>query len=169
MNKDIVGKLVVITEGPMKGLLGIVEKHYAGTTVRPEIVSVHLLGHKNNATMSGLYSFAISDIGYALDKLPIPKYTDIVCGGRGSRIQYMCIDDVVPPKPWEIDKVIFNGPATVVFWKDGTKTVVKAQDNENCDKEKGLAMCICKKILGNKGNYYNTFRKYLEDKNDVVR
>ena len=36
-----------------------------------------------------------------------------------------------------IDKVIFNDPATIVFWKDGTKTVVKAT-NEKFDREKGL-------------------------------
>ncbi len=68
--------------------------------------------------------------------------------------------------PWRsetkptIKKVIFNPPATIVFWNDGTKTVVKAQ-NEAFDWEKGLAMAICKKYLsGNKGGYYNVFREY---------
>lgn len=63
-------------------------------------------------------------------------------------------------KPLEIDKVIFNEPATIVLWKDGTKTIVKEQ-NEPFDPEKGLAMAISKKALGNKGNYYNEFRKWL--------
>ena len=61
-----------------------------------------------------------------------------------------------------IKKVIFNGPATIVFWDDGTKTVVKAE-NEEVDKEKGLAMAISKKFLGNKGNYYNEFKKWVDD------
>lgn len=60
----------------------------------------------------------------------------------------------------EIDKVIFNDPATIVIWKDGTKTVVKAGKDEYFDKEKGLAMAISKKVLGNEGNYYNTFKKH---------
>ena len=60
----------------------------------------------------------------------------------------------------QIAKVIFNEPATIVFWKDGTKTVVKAQDGEPFDKEKGLAMAFVKKIHGNKGNYNNIFREY---------
>lgn len=60
----------------------------------------------------------------------------------------------------EIDKVIFNDPATIVFWEDGTKTVVKA-DNEPFDKEKGLAMAITKKALGNEGNYYNVIKKWI--------
>ena len=61
-----------------------------------------------------------------------------------------------------IQDVIFNDPATIVFWKDGTKTVVKAQDGEEYDPEKGLAMAISKKAMGNNRNYYLTFKKYLK-------
>lgn len=67
----------------------------------------------------------------------------------------------------KIEKVIFNDPATIVFWKDGTKTVVKCE-NESFDAEKGLAMAISKKVLGNKGNYFNEFKKWLPEKNEVV-
>lgn len=59
-----------------------------------------------------------------------------------------------------IKKVLFRDPATIVFWSDGTKTVVKAS-NEVYDPEKGLAMAISKKFLGNGGNYYNEFKKWL--------
>ena len=85
-----------------------------------------------------------------------------------------------------IKKVIFNPPATIVLWGDGTKTVVKCQGDKWCkmwsdimghcscdkscevyDREFGLAMCIAKKALGNKGNYYNEFKKWLDnDGND---
>ncbi len=61
-----------------------------------------------------------------------------------------------------INKVIFNRPATIVYWKDGSKTVVKAQDNDVFDPEKGLAMAIAKKALGNKGNYYNQIKKWVD-------
>ena len=60
----------------------------------------------------------------------------------------------------EIKNVVFNPPATIVFWTDNSKTVVKAK-NEAFDPEKGLAMAIAKKALGNKGNYYETFKKWL--------
>ena len=60
----------------------------------------------------------------------------------------------------EIKNVVFNPPATIVFWADNSKTVVKAE-NETFDPEKGLAMAIAKKALGNKGNYYETFKKWL--------
>ena len=58
-------------------------------------------------------------------------------------------------------RVLFNAPATIVFWNDKTKTVVVAQNGEKFDKEKGLALCFMKKFLGNKGNYNNEFRKWL--------
>lgn len=47
----------------------------------------------------------------------------------------------------EIEKIIFSNNCTIVFWKDGSeKTIVKCS-NEDFDKEKGLAMAICKKIM----------------------
>lgn len=63
----------------------------------------------------------------------------------------------------KIKNVIFNDPATIVFWTDGTKTVVKAQDDDVFDPEKGLAMAITKKALGNKGNYCNELKKWLPE------
>ena len=57
-------------------------------------------------------------------------------------------------------KVIFNDPATIVFWCDGIKTVVKAKD-ESFDPEKGLAMAYAKRASGNTGSYYNEFKKWL--------
>ena len=62
-----------------------------------------------------------------------------------------------------ITRVIYQAPATIVIWDDGSKTVVKCGDHDTYDPEKGLAMCIAKKALGNKGSYYNVFRKYLMD------
>ena len=58
----------------------------------------------------------------------------------------------------KIMKVTFNYPATIVEWDDGTKTVVKARDDEPFDHEKGLAMAIAKKALGNNNNYYMVFK-----------
>lgn len=60
----------------------------------------------------------------------------------------------------KIRDVIFSDPATVVFWDDNTKTVVKARGGEKYDKEKGLAMAIIKKITGNTGNYYEIFKEW---------
>ena len=61
-----------------------------------------------------------------------------------------------------IKDVIFNPPATIILWMDGTKTVVKDQGEVFYDPEKGMAMATAKKAFGNKGNYYNQFAKYLD-------
>ena len=66
-----------------------------------------------------------------------------------------------------IKNVYFNDPVTVVIWSDGTKTIVRAK-NEAYDPEKGLAMAICKKVMGNKGNYYETFKEWLPEKPENI-
>lgn len=94
---------------------------------------------------------------------------------RGPKTTYVPDDRVLWPKinPWlndatknvakknlEIKNVCFNDPLTVVIWSDGTKTFVKAH-NEQYDPEKGLAMAIAKKFLGNKYDYHEQFEKWL--------
>lgn len=100
---------------------------------------------------------------------------DVLCGIRIGRITFRSLNSnlfvlVRSPKGDGtmtmnmtmnmIKNVIFNDPATIVIWADGTKTVVKA-DGEHFDPEKGLAMAISKKFFGNKGYYYDLFKKWL--------
>lgn len=68
----------------------------------------------------------------------------------------------------EIKKVIFNDPVTVVIWEDGTKTVVKCQPGDTYSKETGLALCIAKKYLGNKGNFNEVFKKWIPEETEPV-
>lgn len=63
----------------------------------------------------------------------------------------------------EIERVVFNGPATVVIWKDGTKTVVKCGNYDIYDPEKGLAMAICKYVFGNDGTFKHVFKDWLPE------
>lgn len=79
-----------------------------------------------------------------------------------SRVYYAAKSVSAP----SIKKVIFNYPATIVLWSDGSKTVVKCQDGDIYDPEKGLAMAISKKALGNKGNYCNEFKKWLPEEEE---
>jgi len=62
-----------------------------------------------------------------------------------------------------IKDVRFSPPATIVFWSDNTKTVVKAQNGEPFDAEKGLMACIVKRITGNTGRYNELFKKYIKE------
>lgn len=74
----------------------------------------------------------------------------------------------VPKIPFlrvDIEKVIFNGPATIVFWSDGIKTIVKCTEDDIYDQEKGLAMAICKRVLGD--NFKKTFKEHIEEENET--
>ena len=61
-----------------------------------------------------------------------------------------------------IKNVIFAPPATIVYWSDGSKTVVKCSEKDVFDPEKGLAMAIAKRCSGNKGNYYKEIQNWVE-------
>ena len=64
-------------------------------------------------------------------------------------------------------KVIFNNPATIVLWSDGTKTVVKRQKGDRYNKETGLAMCYVKKFCGdNTSRGLNDILKLANDKEE---
>ena len=78
-----------------------------------------------------------------------------------------CAHDTVNSSRLMIKKVIFSNPATIVFWSDGSKTVVKSY-LDDYDPEKGLAMAIAKKALGNEGNYYNVFKKWLPKDDETI-
>lgn len=73
-----------------------------------------------------------------------------------------CTNPFLNSNSTKIKNVIFNDPATIVFWNDGTKTVVKCQDGDYYDAEKGLTMAISKKFFGNTGRYYNEIKKWVE-------
>lgn len=61
-----------------------------------------------------------------------------------------------------IKNVIFAPPATIVYWSDGSKTVVKCSEKDVFDPEKGLAMAIAKRCGGNKGSYYKEIQNWIE-------
>ena len=63
----------------------------------------------------------------------------------------------------EIERVIFNDPATIVYWADGTKMVVKCQNGDTFSKETGLAMAIAKRAYGNNGYYNDVMKQWLDE------
>ena len=54
-------------------------------------------------------------------------------------------------------KVIVNDPATIIFWDDDTKTVVKCDSEDEFDKEKGILYAVLKK-LSTKKTYNDILR-----------
>lgn len=89
--------------------------------------------------------------------------------------QYLIWDDALTRKLYDkiqkeknkaiydnmIQRVIFNPPATIVIWRDGSKTVVKCGEHDIFDPEKGLAMAISKRAFGDNRDYYEIFAKWV--------
>jgi len=47
-----------------------------------------------------------------------------------------------------VEKIIYNNPATIVYWTDGSKTVVKTMEGDTFDQTYGFAMAFLKKVYG---------------------
>ena len=48
----------------------------------------------------------------------------------------------------DIERVVFNDPATIVFWEDGTKTVVKCAKDQTFERYAGFIAACAKKMFG---------------------
>lgn len=71
-----------------------------------------------------------------------------------------------------INKVIYNPPATIILWNDGTKTMSKCDKEDTYDKATGFMLCVLKKKYGNK-TVKRMFDRYVynipqENTNGVV-
>jgi hypothetical protein len=64
----------------------------------------------------------------------------------------------------EPTKILIQGTATIIWWSDGTKTVVKCQKSDKMDPEKGIAMCVMKKFMGTNETHSN----YLDFAKDAI-
>lgn len=65
-----------------------------------------------------------------------------------------------------IKRIIQNGPATIVFWEDGTKTVVKRSKNDpESDVYSAVAYALAKKRYGSNSQFKKRVGKCLEVKN----
>lgn len=47
-----------------------------------------------------------------------------------------------------VKRIVYHDPATIVFWQDGTKTVVKCMDGEPFEKYAGFCAALAKKVFG---------------------
>ena len=65
-----------------------------------------------------------------------------------------------------IKKVIYNDPATIILWKDGSKTVVKCQEGDIYNPTTGFLMCYVKKLFGNSSRRLNDLLKEWEVKDE---
>lgn len=67
----------------------------------------------------------------------------------------------------KLKKVLFAPPATVAWFVDGSKTTAIAGHGDTYDKETGLAVCMLKRVLGNK-EYRRIMNEYCYDEKELL-
>lgn len=117
---------------------------------------------------------AILQVGYQRIPIRIVEMQTDYSRGCEQALRYIC-EDVALERcvySWAtgngiIKKVVYNNPATIVFWMDGTKTVVKCSPDDEYSPETGLLMAIAKKFLGNNTAAFNKeLRKWFPKKEE---
>lgn len=117
---------------------------------------------ENSMVVKNSY-ISVNDVKYRLDELEIDNATyssEPIARAKFRICQRTRIPDPNAPKVKvtkascvnEISKVIFNYPATIVFWSDNTKTIVKCKEGDQWDPHAGLSAAIAKKIFGSQIN-----------------
>ena len=61
----------------------------------------------------------------------------------------------------DIKQVIYNNPATIVYFEDGSKVVVKTMKGDEFNEEVGLAMAVMKKMFGSSTAFKKFARKWI--------
>lgn len=61
-----------------------------------------------------------------------------------------------------VSKIIFNPPATIVFWEDGTKTVVKCSAEDEFNEYYGFLAALGKKVYESNSQIKKLFDKKAE-------
>lgn len=65
----------------------------------------------------------------------------------------------------EITKIIVNDPATIVFFKDGTKVVVKCMEGEDFSPYTAVAYAIAQKVYRSNSHFKTVVDKKIDIKN----
>ncbi len=69
---------------------------------------------------------------------------------------------------FKLKKIIINGPATVFFWVDGTKTVVKCMEGDKYDLYTAFCIALTKKLVGSNSKIKTILKKAkLENQNPI--
>ena len=103
---------------------------------------------------------------------PVTVVDDNVCAAEAyselrTITEATCVDAPKPQKTLETvcKKVVINGKKgiTTIIWKNGDKTQVRCQDDDEFDPEKGILLCVLKRCFDDRGSYNNWLRRVLKE------
>lgn len=63
-----------------------------------------------------------------------------------------------------VKRIIYSGPKTIVFWTDGTKTIVSCGEGETFDEYYGFCAAFAKKMFGSTSRVKKLVERKKEEK-----
>lgn len=125
--------------------------------------------------MADLNSIAKEVFKWGCDGIKMYAYEGYLTSGDssyGGTLHKIGTVSTQPSEKTYITKVLYNNPATVVFWSDGTETRNVCPQNAFYNPDAGLAFCVLKKFMGG-DEMAKLFKDweledYREDKNHWV-
>ena len=133
-------------------VLGRVIQLYNRKAIGKNFYGVRLDNRDNPKSGNGLFCFHEDELLHVVDST---KFSNALKSIRKA------VEMTNPsPKPSLVEKVIVNGPKTIVFWNDGTKTIVSCREGEEFDIYTAFCAALAKKMFGSTSRV----KAILEDK-----
>ena len=139
-------------KGAYAFVLGCIIQLYNNTGIGKNMYGVRLDDRDNPKSANGLFWFHKNELLHAVDNKKLSNALKSI-----RKATTMTNSD---PKPSLVEKVIVNGPKTIVFWNDGTKTIVSCKKDEEFDIYTGFCAALAKKTFGSTSRV----KAILEDK-----
>ena len=125
--------------GKYTGKLGIIKKF------TDDRVGVEFVGLKNHASKYGLFWFKKENVTPSL--FDAPKRNDAIIPAALAKA-FLNLTSGAPRASLGVKQVIFSGPKTIVFWLDGTKTIVSCGEGDHNDPYAGFCAAVTKRVFG---------------------
>ena len=142
----------------------------------PPLGRKNLLSGRKNVDVIGSYKGTTLDLGTATaygikyDDYDNQPRSVIIDFDHINNIPSVRITNVIKQYPPKVKKIIFSNMATIVFWGDNTKTVVKCSDEDYYDPYAAVAQAFMKKLFGSNNQFKKMVDQFLpEEENEVSK
>lgn len=98
----------------------------------------------NQIDMRATYDLVSEKMHATLHNVPEGDITLVKC--HAQKKEKLTMDN-----RYKVKKILYNGPATIVYWADGEKTVVKCMDTDTFDPMAGFCAALAKRVYGSTG------------------
>lgn len=92
------------------------------------------------------------------DPVPLKKHTD-----KDKTVKIKNGEDIMKTVDLHVKNIIHNGPCTIVFWMDNTKTIVKLKPGDTYDPHAAFCIAVAKKMYGNNSKISKIVDQFSKD------